>query len=41
MKRPACGAAELIHDTRDPAYTYKQGRDLRHPGGGGGFLPCA
>ncbi len=23
MKCPACGAAELIHDTRDVAYTYK------------------
>lgn len=23
MKCPACGAAELIHDTRDLSYTYK------------------
>lgn len=23
MKCPACGAAELIHDTRDLPYTYK------------------
>jgi HTH-type transcriptional regulator/antitoxin MqsA len=23
MKCPACGAAELIHDTRDVTYTYK------------------
>lgn len=23
MKCPACGAAELIHDTRDVSYTYK------------------
>ena len=23
MKCPACGAAELLHDTRDVPYTYK------------------
>lgn len=23
MKCPSCGAAELIHDTRDLPYTYK------------------
>ena len=23
MKCPCCGAAELIHDTRDMSYTYK------------------
>jgi HTH-type transcriptional regulator / antitoxin MqsA len=23
MKCPACGAAELVHDTRDMPYTYK------------------
>ena len=23
MKCPVCGAAELIHDTRDETYTYK------------------
>ncbi|MFX3569288.1 type II toxin-antitoxin system MqsA family antitoxin, partial [Ralstonia mannitolilytica] len=23
MKCPCCGAAELIHDTRDMPYTYK------------------
>lgn len=25
MKCPCCGAAELIHDTRDMPYTYKRG----------------
>lgn len=24
MKCPVCGAAELIHDTRDLPYTYKK-----------------
>jgi len=23
MKCPLCAAAELVHDTRDPPYTYK------------------
>ncbi len=23
MKCPCCGAADLVHDTRDEAYTYK------------------
>lgn len=28
MKCPVCGAAELIHDTRDLPYTYKKVKPL-------------
>lgn len=28
MKCPVCGAAELIHDTRDLSYTYKGEKSL-------------
>jgi HTH-type transcriptional regulator/antitoxin MqsA len=41
MKCPACGAAELIHDTRDVPYTYK-GETTTIPGVTGDFCPaCA
>ena len=32
MKCPCCGAAELIHDTRDLSL-YLQRRNHHHPGG--------
>lgn len=41
MKCPACGAAELIHDTRDLPYTYK-GETTTIPAVTGDFCPaCA
>src|SRR5512133_729968 len=41
MKCPVCGAAELIHDTRDMPYTYK-GETTLIPAVTGDFCPaCA
>lgn len=41
MKCPACGAAELLHDTRDVPYTYK-GETTTIPNVTGDFCPaCA
>jgi HTH-type transcriptional regulator / antitoxin MqsA len=41
MKCPVCGAAELIHDTRDMAYTYK-GESTTIPALTGDYCPaCA
>lgn len=41
MKCPVCGAAELIHDTRDLPYTYK-GENTLIPAVTGDFCPaCA
>ncbi len=41
MKCPVCGAAELIHDTRDLPYTYK-GETTLIPAVTGNFCPaCA
>lgn len=41
MKCPICGAAELIHDTRDLSYTYK-GENTLIPAVTGDFCPaCA
>jgi len=41
MKCPVCGAAELIHDTRDVTYTYK-GETTTIPAVTGDFCPaCA
>jgi len=41
MKCPCCGAAELIHDTRDVPYTYK-GETTTIPAVTGDFCPaCA
>ncbi len=39
MKCPSCGAAELIHDTRDMPYTYK-GETTAIPAVTGGFCPA-
>lgn len=39
MKCPACGAAELIHDTRDLAYVYK-GESTTIPAVTGNFCPA-
>jgi len=39
MKCPVCGAAELVHDTRDVHYTYK-GESTVIPGVTGGFCPA-
>ena len=39
MKCPACGAAELIHDTRDMPYTYK-GETTTIPAVTGDFCPA-
>jgi HTH-type transcriptional regulator / antitoxin MqsA len=39
MKCPACGAAELIHDTRDLTYTYK-GETTVIPGVTADFCPA-
>ena len=39
MKCPCCGAAELIHDTRDMPYTYK-GQTNTIPGVTGDFCPA-
>jgi HTH-type transcriptional regulator/antitoxin MqsA len=39
MKCPACGAAELVHDTRDMPYTYK-GESTIIPDVTGDFCPA-
>lgn len=39
MKCPCCGAAELIHDTRDMPYTYK-GENTTIPAVKGDFCPA-
>jgi HTH-type transcriptional regulator/antitoxin MqsA len=39
MKCPACGAAELVHDTRDMPYTYK-GESTTIPDVTGDFCPA-
>lgn len=39
MKCPSCGAAELIHDTRDLPYTYK-GETTTIPAVTGGHCPA-
>jgi len=39
MKCPVCGAAELIHDTRDIPYTYK-GEDTTIPAVTGDYCPA-
>jgi HTH-type transcriptional regulator/antitoxin MqsA len=39
MKCPACGAAELVHDTRDLPYTYK-GESTIIPAVTGDFCPA-
>lgn len=39
MKCPSCGAAELIHDTRDLPYTYK-GETTAIPSVTGDFCPA-
>ena len=39
MKCPACGAAELVHDTRDMPYTYK-GESTTLPAVKGDFCPA-
>jgi HTH-type transcriptional regulator/antitoxin MqsA len=39
MKCPCCGAAELIHDTRDMHYTYK-GENTTIPAVTGDFCPA-
>ena len=39
MKCPVCGAAELIHDTRDQPYTYK-GETTTMPAVTAGFCPA-
>jgi HTH-type transcriptional regulator / antitoxin MqsA len=39
MKCPACGAAELVHDTRDVPYTYK-GESTLIQGVTGDFCPA-
>lgn len=39
MKCPCCGAAELIHDTRDMPYTYK-GESTSIPAVTGDFCPA-
>jgi HTH-type transcriptional regulator/antitoxin MqsA len=39
MKCPSCGAAELIHDTRDITYTYK-GESTTIPAVMGEFCPA-
>jgi HTH-type transcriptional regulator/antitoxin MqsA len=39
MKCPSCGAAELIHDTRDVSYVYK-GEDTIIPEVTGDFCPA-
>ncbi len=39
MKCPSCGAAELVHDTRDVTYTYK-GQTTGIPGVEGNFCPA-
>jgi HTH-type transcriptional regulator / antitoxin MqsA len=39
MKCPSCGAAELVHDSRDMPYTYK-GESTITPGVMGEFCPA-
>ncbi len=39
MKCPVCGAAELVHDTRDESYTYK-GQTTVIPAVTGDFCPA-
>ena len=39
MKCPVCGAAELVHDTRDMPYTYK-GETTTLPQVTGDFCPA-
>jgi HTH-type transcriptional regulator / antitoxin MqsA len=39
MKCPACGAAKLVHDTRDTLYTYK-GESTTLPTVNGDFCPA-
>ena len=39
MKCPCCGAAQLIHDTRDMSYTYK-GESTTIPSVTGDFCPA-
>jgi HTH-type transcriptional regulator / antitoxin MqsA len=39
MKCPACGAAELVHDTRYTSYTYK-GESTTLPAVSGDFCPA-
>ncbi|OZB62692.1 MAG: hypothetical protein B7X31_08165 [Thiomonas sp. 13-66-29] len=39
MKCPVCGGAELIHDIRDLAYTYK-GKTITIPAVVGDFCPA-
>ncbi|MBE0549571.1 MAG: type II toxin-antitoxin system MqsA family antitoxin [Rubrivivax sp.] len=39
MKCPSCGAAKLVHDTRDVAYTYK-GKSTILPQVKGDFCPA-
>ena len=39
MKCPVCGAAELVHDTRDLPYTYK-GETTTIPAVTGGHCPA-
>ena len=39
MKCPLCGAAELVHDTRDETYTYK-GETTVIPAVTGDFCPA-
>ncbi|MDO8905218.1 type II toxin-antitoxin system MqsA family antitoxin [Hydrogenophaga sp.] len=39
MKCPACGAAKLVHDTRDMPYTYK-GETTAIPGVTGDYCPA-
>ncbi len=39
MKCPVCGAAELVHDTRDESYTYK-GETTVIPAVTGDFCPA-
>ncbi len=39
MKCPNCGAAELVHDTRDMPYTYK-GEETTIPAATGDYCPA-
>jgi HTH-type transcriptional regulator / antitoxin MqsA len=39
MKCPACGAAELVRDTRDMSYIYK-GEETIIPSVSGGWCPA-
>jgi HTH-type transcriptional regulator/antitoxin MqsA len=39
MKCPSCGAAQLVHDTRDMPYTYK-GETTLIPSATGDFCPA-